>query len=142
VSWCSHLAQNRGRGRFRFTASAESSQVVDYTVSVSRGSARGEDSVRPDESEAGAEISADDVDELGVAPDAGRLERAADAAAGHDQDVASGAKQVIQPGRSVLATHLDVGEPVAGLRPAAVTVGLDERARRVGDRELGQLAGD
>src|SRR5215471_7808558 len=78
-SWRSHLAQDGGRGRFRFTGAAESAQVVDDMVSVSRGSTRGENSVRPDEREAAAEISADDIDELGVAPDAGRLERAADA---------------------------------------------------------------
>jgi hypothetical protein len=83
----------------------------------------GEDSVRPDEREAAAGISADDVDELGVTPDVGRLEPAADVGAGHDQHVASAAEQVMQPGRSVLATDLEVGEPVSGLRPAAVTVG-------------------
>src|SRR5215469_16440271 len=69
-SWRSHLAQDGGRGRFRFTGAAESAQVVDDMVSVSRGSTRGENSVRPDEREAAAEISADDIDELGVAPDA------------------------------------------------------------------------
>jgi hypothetical protein len=47
----------------------------------------------------------------------------------------------MQPGRSVLAADLEVGEPVSGLRPAAVTVGLDEQARRVGDRKLRHLAG-
>jgi hypothetical protein len=121
--------------------SAEPAQVVDDTACVFRGSARGEDSVWPDEREAAAEICADDIHELGVAPDAGNLERAADVGAGHDQQMASAAEQVMQPGGSVLALDLDVGEPVAGLRPAAVTVGLDERARGVGDRKLGQLAG-
>src|SRR5438552_2280877 len=82
--------------------------------------------VRVDECEAAAATCAEDVDELGVAADAGSLERAADAGAGHDQHVASAAEQVIQPGRAVLATDLEVGEPVSGLRPAAVTVGLDE----------------
>jgi hypothetical protein len=47
----------------------------------------------------------------------------------------------MQPGWSALAADLEVGEPVSGLRSAAVTVGLGERAPRVGDRELGHLAG-
>jgi len=110
-------------------------------VSVSRRSTRGEDSVRPDEREAAAGLSVDDGDEFGVAPDTGRLERAADAGAGHDQHVASAAEQVMEAGRSVLTTDLEVGEPVSGLRPAAVTVGLDEQARWVGDRKLGHGAG-
>jgi hypothetical protein len=88
-------------------------------VSVCRGSARGEDCVRPDKREAAAGISADDVDELGVAPGADRLERAGDASAGHDQYVAPAAEQVIQPVRPVLVADLDVGEPFAGLRPVA-----------------------
>ena len=54
VSWRNHLAPDRSRGRFRFTGSAELAQVVDDTVSVCRGSTRGEDSVRPDEREAAA----------------------------------------------------------------------------------------
>lgn len=106
-----------GRGRFRFTGSAESAQVAGDMVSVSRGSTRGEDSVRPDEREAAAKISVNDIDELGVAPDADRLERAADTGARHDQHVASAAEQVIQPGWSVPATDLEVGEPVSGLGP-------------------------
>src|SRR5689334_10308839 len=110
VSWRSQLARDGGEGRAGFIASAEMAQVVDDAVGVRRGSARGEDSVRPDEREAAAEISVDDVDELGVALYAGRLERAADAGAGHDQQVASAAEQVMQPGRPVLATDLEVGE--------------------------------
>jgi hypothetical protein len=133
VSWRDHLAQDRGRGRPGFSGYAEPAQVVDDTVSVSRCAARGEDSVGPDECEAAAGIAIDHVDEPGVAPDAGRLECTADAGAGHDQHVASAAELVMQPGRSVLATDVDVGEPISGLRPAAVTVGLDQRAPRVGD---------
>src|SRR5215472_4079651 len=110
-------------------------------VSVCRGSACGEDSVRPDEGEAAADIATDDVDEFGVLGDVGGLERGAGAGPGYDQCVASAAEQGMQPGRSKFAADRDVGEPVAGLRPRAVTVGLDERAARVGDRKLGQLAG-
>jgi hypothetical protein len=47
----------------------------------------------------------------------------------------------MQPGRSVLAADLDVGESVTRLRPAALTAGLGEWAPRVGDRKLGHLAG-
>ena len=59
VSWRDHLAQDRGRGRAGFSGYAEPAQVVDDTVSVSRCSARGEDSVGPDECEAAAGIAID-----------------------------------------------------------------------------------